>query len=112
MKDGDILTVGPLQFRILIMFGSGGLLRQTVQEDQVRWLMESCPDSLEVDSGADTVVIEIPPCLLQVDDEQAPENGSSQDDAETQTEKCDSAVLSAGEYLREYFRRQSEENNR
>ena len=86
VKDGDILSVGPLQFRFSIISEELGASVVSSREENLHWLLEEPTDSVEIDDEAETVVIEIPPHLLE-------EQGESTSDIR----------LTVGKYLREYY---------
>lgn len=90
-RDGDVLAIGPLQFQFAISADESGSSLQSVREENIHWLLEE-QDSRDVDSSADTAIIEIPPHLLD-------ENRSNGDISETQSDNR----LSVGKYLRDYY---------
>lgn len=86
VKDGDILGIGPLQFRFVIDTETPA---QPLHEDHVLWLMDGGADSFDVESSSDTTVINLPDDLMNENEgEEAAEQG-----------------LSAGKYLRDQVRR-------
>ena len=86
VKDGDILGIGPLQFRFAIDAETSA---QPLHEDHVLWLMDGGDDSFDVESCSDTTVINLPADLMKENEgEEAAEHG-----------------LSAGQYLRDQVRR-------
>ncbi|MCH7988444.1 MAG: FHA domain-containing protein [Planctomycetes bacterium] len=86
VKDGDILSVGPLQFQFLIISEELGAPVSLEREENLHWLLDEPTDTFEVDAEAETAVIEIPPHLME-------ENGESAHDNR----------LTVGKYLREYY---------
>lgn len=93
--NGDILTVGPMQFQFEIVGKTNSVDR--IREDQVLWLMDEAEDSFDVESSSETAVIEIPPELLKLyADTETPTETDADDDPDDQN-------LSAGKHLREYF---------
>ena len=86
VKDGDVLSVGPLQFQFAINSEELGAPVISSREENLHWLLEEPTDEFDVDAEAETVVIEVPPHLLE-------ENGDSTPDSR----------LSVGKYLREYY---------
>lgn len=99
VKDGDVLAVGPLRFRIAISASQEPSPVQAIREDHVRWLMEAS-DAFDMDSSYDTQIAELPAHLLEA--------AKAQDDAKEMAAESsrggDSKMMSAGEYLKEYFR--------
>jgi len=89
VKDGDILEVGPLKFQFVI---DAKTPSEPLHEDHILWLMDSSADSFDVESSADTTVIELPKDLIKENDEvESSEHG-----------------LSAGQYLKDQVRRSGE----
>lgn len=86
VKDGDVLSVGPLQFQFLINSEELGAPVISTREENLHWLLDEPTDSQDVDAEAETVVIEIPPHLLEENGESTPDNR-----------------MSVGKYLREYY---------
>ena len=86
VKNGDVLSVGPLQFQFLIISEELGAPVVSNREENLHWLLDEPTDSSDVDAEAETVVIEVPPHLLEENDESTPDNR-----------------LSVGKYLREYY---------
>jgi predicted component of type VI protein secretion system len=84
VSDGDVLTVGPLEFRFSIDLQAPN----ECHRDQLLWLMDESTDSFDVESSGDTAIIEIPKDLLR---ENAAEEGSH--------------GLSAGHLLRDQIRK-------
>ncbi len=87
VKDGDVLSLGPLQFQFSIKSEELGAPVISSREENLHWLLEEPTDSLDVDSEAETAVIEVPPHLLE-------ENGETTFDNR----------LTVGKYLREYYK--------
>ena len=84
VSDGDVLTVGPLEFRFSIDFQAP----DECHKDQLLWLMDESADSFDVESSGETAIIEIPSDLLR---ENAADDGSH--------------GLSAGHLLRDQIRK-------
>ena len=87
VKDGDVLSVGPLQFQFSIISEELGAPVYSGREENLHWLLDEPTDSFDVDAEAETAVIDVPPHLLEEYSETAHDNR-----------------LSVGKYLREYYR--------
>ena len=87
LADGDVLGVGPLQFRVSIVDESGNSVQMLDKRD-VNWLM-SQSDQFEISADYDTQL------LLAIPDDLLDDDGA-EDDAPGGV----STQLSAGEYLR------------
>jgi hypothetical protein len=86
VKDGDVLSVGPLQFQFSIISEELGAPVFLGREENLHWLLNEPTNAFDVDAEAETIVIEIPPHLIE-------ENGESTIDNR----------LTVGKYLREYY---------
>lgn len=101
VQNGDVLRVGPLQFRFLIT-ETPDVLPQSLRKENVSWLMNDEGDSFEYDSSAETTVIDIPKELLEDDGV----NVDAEDEAgnkENTPTKTNNENISAGKYLHQYF---------
>lgn len=108
VNDGDILSVGPLNFRFAITETSGDALVQRIEPDDLHWLMKESADSFVMDSDYETQVIHIPPNLMKdAGDSETGDEVSSGDVAADTAQPADGKSsdnkLSAGKYLHEYF---------
>ena len=90
VKDGDILGIGPLQFRFAIDTETPA---QPLHEEHVLWLMDGGADAFDVESSSDTTVINLPPDLMN-------ENEREESATRLSSPKSEHG-LSAGKYLRE-----------
>jgi pSer/pThr/pTyr-binding forkhead associated (FHA) protein len=109
VQDGDILSVGPLNFRFAITETSGSSLIQKIEEDDVHWLMKESADSFVMDSDYETKVIHIPPHLMKDVGDPAATDAKPADDANEPVKgNTGDSKLSAGKYLHEYFESQDD----
>jgi pSer/pThr/pTyr-binding forkhead associated (FHA) protein len=92
VKDGDVLSVGPLQFQFSILSEESGAQVHSGREENLHWLLDDPADAFDGDADAETVVIEVPPHFLE-------ENGESTLDKR----------LTVGKYLREYYQTKKNE---
>ena len=96
--DGDVLRVGSLEFAFFIRDPApGDMPLQVVHESDVKWLMDSPPDSFVLNPIGKTETMELPAEILATLDAAAPVTA----DAATADE---GSGVSAGDYLRDYFR--------
>ena len=94
VNDGDILGIGPLQFRFAIDVETPA---QPLHEDHVLWLMDEGDNTFDVESSSDTTVINLPPDLMQ-------ENEGEETATRLNSPKSEHG-LSAGQYLLDQVRR-------
>ncbi len=107
VEDGDLLAVGPLQFRFSIS-GGPAALGQKIRKEQVGWLMEESADSFVMGSDYETKIIELPPQFMDESDAEEITAQSGTDEAlpaavANSEDDPGDRNLSAGRYLREYF---------
>lgn len=108
VQDGDILSVGPLQFRFSIAPGPDDSLVQRIKPDEVHWLMKESADSFVMDSDYETKIVKIPPHLSNGGSDSDSADAATSEPASQQAvpedrEQVDDKTLSAGRYLHEYF---------
>lgn len=104
VRDGDRLRVGNLVFGFRIAANPAQTPVQIVDEGDVRWLMESPSDSFVLDPNCGTHICELAADLLEdsspgIDTGARPKSGEM-----PAANAAGSADLSAGQYLRDYFR--------
>ena len=102
IKYGDTLSVGPLEFRFSITEEKGGREVQSIRKDHVRWLMEAA-ETFDMDANYETQIVELPGELLQ--QEKMPQPAGAADSTDD-GEDDENMKMSAGKFLRDYFRRQ------
>lgn len=99
--DGDVLRIGTLEFGFFIRdVAPDGMPVQVVREGDVKWLMDSPPDSFVLNPTSKTETVPLPPEFLAALDAAAPLTAESA--------AAGGAGVSAGDYLRDYFRQRKQ----
>ena len=105
VRNGDRLRVGNLVFAFKISAAETARTPvQIVNEGEVRWLMESPSDSFVLDPNCDTHICELAAELFE--DSDTPSDGAklAPGAGRGSADTTGSSRLSAGQYLRDYFR--------
>ncbi len=103
VQDGDILAVGPLQFKLALSESTGG--PSFVQKEQLHWLMNNDVDNSEL-VAHETVTAPVPPHRsVENQDQEFGVDLNSQESAESCSSghTANEAELSAGQFLHDYF---------